>query len=240
MPDEIVKVEDGAVKLALGRFALTLRQRASLLKEIAAAQLISVRRTFREQGSPAGSWAPLAASTLRNKKSKASAGRMILILSGALLNSIQSFATATGIVIGTNLKYARVQQEGSKDFSGAAIGPQAKIAGRSVTVGMFERIRLREIHYTTREVTGRDGKTHRVPTPLRSGSGRVEKGQSRKYQGPRQQTTEQVGEHERHQNIRPRPYLVIRPEDPARIRSQVIAFTVRAAVQAGLQAGGAA
>ena len=41
-------------------------------------------------------------------------------------------------------------------------------------------------------------------------------------------------EHTRHQNIPPRPYMVIRPEDPARIRGQVVSYIGRERRNAGL------
>ncbi len=245
MPQEIVQVEGQRVTLALRRFSLSLRQRDELLKGIAAGMLVSLRRTFREQGSPSGSWAPLAPATLRSAKSKASAGRKILILSGKLLNSIQSQATPGGIVIGTNLPYARVQQEGSADRAGAAIGPQARIAGRGASVGKHSRIFLREIHYGLRSVTGRDGKQHMVPAAERTGEHRVsdKNGRSRNvkaaYQGPRLQQNVQVSAHTAFQNIPPRPYLVFRPDDEPRIRGQVLEFIQRAEQQAGLAQGGA-
>src|SRR5262249_15460217 len=66
-------------------------------------------RTFREQGSPAGSWPPLAASTL--KRGKGGAGRKILIQSGRLKNSINYDVQGNTLTIGTNLVYARIQQQ---------------------------------------------------------------------------------------------------------------------------------
>ena len=243
MQDEIVKVENGGVTLALGRFATGLRQRTALLKEIAAGMLVSVRRTFREQGSPEGSWAPLAASTLRKKPN--GSGRKILIVSGRLLNSIQATSDDHSVTLGTNLVYARVQQEGSADRSGAAIGPQARIAGRAVLVAASHRSFQREIHYGLRTVAGRDGQSHQVPVGMRTGMRDVTDARGRNtkvrtaFQGPRLQQQVAVGEHNRFQNIPARPYLVFRPEDPARLQAQVIAFGARAALQAGLQTGGA-
>jgi phage gpG-like protein len=245
MADEIVKVEDQSVRVSLGGFALNLRQRAVLYRELGAGMMVSVRRTFRDQGSPADSWAPLAASTLRNPASKASAGRKILIVSGRLLNSIHAEESSSGVVVGTNLVYARVQQEGSADHAGSANGPQARIVGRSAHVGSHSRSFLREIHYGTREVAGKDGKSHHVPAAMRTGMRDVEdkRGRTTKvraaYQGPRLQQDVSVAEHERFQNIRARPYLVFRPEDLPRIRAQVATFEVNAALQAGLNAGGA-
>ena len=232
-----VTIDGKGVKTALDALGRKLGNRRALLASIAKGQLISVRRTFREQGSPADSWAPLADSTKRNKKSKATAGRKILILSSDLLNSIQSEATDTGVVIGTNLIYARVQQEGSADRRGAAIGPQARIAGRSSTVGGHGRKFLREIHYGTREVI-KDGKSFHVPVARLSGRHLVEDKRGRvsersgKFQGPRNQQDVKVAGHERFANIPPRPYLVFRPEDPERIREQVVFFARTSVAQA--------
>jgi phage gpG-like protein len=242
MSTEIVQVEQQRVVVALGRFRLGIQHNDELMRLIGAAQLVSVRRTFREQGSPAGSWAPLSPNTIRSNPKLYGAGHKLLIQKGTLLNSI-TFATFTGGVrIGTNLVYARVQQEGSADRRGAAIGPQAKIEGRSVKVGRYKR--LRAIHYGTRELEGKDGTTYRVPVAAKSGKHKIidksgrETTVSAKYQGPLNKDV-QVGEHERHQNIPPRPYLIIRPEDPKRIRGIVVGYVNRQRAAAGLKAGGA-
>ena len=221
MADEIVKVENGGALIALDRFGLSLRQRTSLLKEIAAGMLVSVRRTFREQGSPDNSWAPLAASTLRKKPN--GPGRKILIVSGRLLNSIQATSDDTSVTLGTNLIYARVQQEGSADRAGS-IGPQARIPGRSVSVPAHRRVRaaVKNLGYGRHEVLDEAG-----PMLVRA-----------RIQGPVPGKVSDVAAHERFQNIPARPYLVFRPEDQPRIQGQVIAFAVRAALQAGLQASG--
>ncbi|HEY6349608.1 MAG TPA: phage virion morphogenesis protein [Candidatus Angelobacter sp.] len=74
----------------------------------------SVVRTFREQGSPAGSWKPLAPSTL--KRGRGGAGRQILIQSRRMENSVtdanQYVISGNTLIIGSNLRYARIQQEG--------------------------------------------------------------------------------------------------------------------------------
>ena len=57
--------------------------------------------------------------------------------------------------------------------------------------------------------TGKDGKTRNL---------RV------RAQGPDRATRYTVGEHQRHQNIPARPYLVFRPEDPARLVSGTEAY----------------
>jgi phage gpG-like protein len=85
-------------------------QPESMLKIAGEVMRGSIERTFREQGSPAGSWAPLAASTL--KRSKGGVGRKMLIQSGRLKNSIAYTTSGNVLTIGTNLVYAQIQQEG--------------------------------------------------------------------------------------------------------------------------------
>src|SRR5258708_5528302 len=70
----------------------------------------SFERTFREQGSPAGSWAPLAQSTI--DRGRGGAGRKILIQSGRLKNSITYQVSGNQLTMGSNLVYSRIQQQG--------------------------------------------------------------------------------------------------------------------------------
>jgi len=109
-----ITINDKAMQISLKNFSARISP-APLLKIAGEVMRGSVERTFRDQGSPAGSWAPLAASTL--KRGKGGAGRKILIQSGRLKNSLTPEAGAYRIVgnvltIGTNLVYAQVQQEG--------------------------------------------------------------------------------------------------------------------------------
>ena len=111
MAGEIIQVDDSRVVVALGKFRLALSQNQELMEEIGASQLLSVRRTFRDEGSPAGSWAPLAPSTIKSL-GKDAAGHKLLVRRGILLNSIQANAQPGQVTIGTNLKYAAVHQFG--------------------------------------------------------------------------------------------------------------------------------
>jgi phage gpG-like protein len=215
MAAKIVQVDDSSVVVALGRFRLSLGQNEELMNQIGASQLASVRRTFRDQGVPAGSWVPLAASTIRSNPKIYGAGHKLLVRSGRLLNSIGYQAKPGSVVIGTNLKYAAVHQHGSRDRS-TAIGPQSK-AESEATVGV---------------------KTHgyfRLSSEL--GVGHLPGRGRRKIQGPRGRSLVIAEKHQRHQNIPPRPYLVFRPEDPTRIRGIVQRFVAKAKSDAGL--GGA-
>lgn len=216
MAGEFIHVDDSKVVIGLTRFSLSLKQNEELMTQIGASQLLSVRRTFREQGVPAGSWVPLAPSTIRSNPKIYNSGHKLLIRSSRLLNSIQAKVLRGSVVIGTNLAYAAVHQFGSRDRS-TAIGPKSK-AESEATVKV---------------------KTHgyfRLSSELGVGSSPKVHGR-RKIQGPRNRNLVIVGKHTRHQNIPPRPYLVFRPEDPQRIRGLAVRYVAKVKQQAGL--GGA-
>lgn len=239
MPASVVNVDDGRVVIALGKFQLSLAQNEELMREIGQSQLLSVRRTFREQGVPSGSWAPLAPSTLRRMGKKA-ARHKILIGRGRLLNSIRADAAPGTVTIGTNLVYARVQFEGSGDRS-FGIGPRTKEQeGAAVKVAehYFSAVpRKRRYLFSSYPGTAVEG-------PARDKGKRPRL----RLEGPRQRQLTyaqaegpanrvKIGEYSRHQNIPPRRYLVFRPEDPARIRGLAVRYIAKAKAQAGL--GGA-
>lgn len=122
-----VKVNAKQFQIALKNFSARIAP-VPLLKVFGQVMRSSIERTFREQGSPAGSWAPLAASTL--KRGKGGIGRKILIQSGRLKNSVTPAEypiIGNTLVIGTNLKYAAVQQTGG---AAGRRGPFKKKKGR--------------------------------------------------------------------------------------------------------------
>lgn len=213
---DFVQVDDGKVVVGLRRFALSLDQNAELMKEIGMSQLVSVRRTFREQGSPSGSLVPLAASTIKSNPKIYGRGHKLLIRSSRLLNSISVYQRKPGeVIIGTNLVYAAVHQFGSRD-RGVAIGPQTKAESEAVVnVGGFSYSRL----------------------SAELGTGHLPHAGRRRIQGPRNARRVVVGAHRRHQNIPPRPYLVFRPEDPARIKGIAERYVAKARAQAALGGG---
>jgi phage gpG-like protein len=228
MSTELVQVDKERVVVALGRLRLSIRENEELMRQIGASQLVSVRRTFREQGVPADSWAPLSPNTVRRNPKKYGSGHKLLIDKGTLLNSITFAPFTGGVVVGTNLAYARVQQEGSADRRGAAIGPQAKIDGRSVTVGRHSYMRVRH---------SKQGDKFGTIDRYTSEGFKI-KGKRRKLVSGIKVTKTNVKEHERFQNIPPRPYLVFRPEDPARIRGLVVVYVNKAKRDAGLAGPG--
>ena len=215
-----IKVDNQGAAAALGKFVAgtSQGQRVQLMNVIGSGQLVSIYRTFEDEGSPAGSWPALAASTVKRMKGDAG-GHKLLIRSGRLRNSIQVQAEAYKVTIGTNLSYAAVHQFGSRD-RGAGEGPQAKIAGRDVKVAAHESHWMQRRGLRGVRITDKNGVSRTVV---------------KREIGPLQRKTFQVKSHGRHQNIPARPYLVFRPEDPARIEEQVRLFYVNKAKDAGLK-----
>jgi phage virion morphogenesis protein len=212
--DFTVQSNADQVVISLEKLELGLQDRRALLRTIGAGQLVSVRKTFSEQGSPSGSWAPLSPNTVKRNPKKYGAGHKLLIDKSILLNSIHADVQQDAVVIGTNVPYAAVHQFGSRD-RGAAIGPQARIAGRSVEV----------------EAHGRDGRRRRGQVAITNKLGRQQT-VTRMMEGPVELV--KVRTHQRFQNIPARPYLVILPEDPARIGDEVWIFIAQRKKEAGL------
>jgi phage gpG-like protein len=207
-----IRVDDSRLVVALGKFRLSLEQNAELMQQIGISQLASIRRTFRESGSPAGSWMPLAPSTIKSNPKIYGAGHKLLIRSGRLLNSIGVVQERPGeVILRTNVPYARVHQFGSRDRS-FGVGPRTEEQEKSV-------VNVAEHGY------------RRISAEL--GTGMLGK-RKRRIQGPRNARQVIVSGHTRHQNIPPRPYMVFRPEDPERIRSLATAYVNRARKEAGL------
>jgi phage gpG-like protein len=217
-----VKVDDSQVQVSLGELRGSVTDLRPLLSIAGEVMRGSIATTFREEGSPAGSWPRLALSTLRNKAY--TTGHKLLILSGCLFGSITYTAAADTLTIGTNVVYAAVQQLGSRDFRGNFTGPltaehQAAYEAERVGVGEHGSSRLQRPRYGTDLRTGKDGITRRVHIRM---------------PGPRNRTAFNVREHLRHQNIPPRPYLVFRPEDPGRIVSAFETYFGGKAVRIGM------
>lgn len=239
----IVTVNSEGAVIALNRLRLNLQRRGEMYKAMGAAMLVSIRRTFREQGSPAGSWVPLAPSTVARDPKKYGAGHKLLIDSGVLLNSIQATTEPDGVVLSTNVKYAAVQNYGSRDRTGGAIGPQAKLADRAAKVpGHYRTIKLAP-RYELRTVEGKDGKSYRVPRAVykqkdivRDKNGKLRTVTRNLPDGVSKNV--RVRPHGLHQNIPARPFMVFRPEDPERLRQIAVQFNNKAIQDAGL-AGGA-
>lgn len=220
-----INVNDREVRIGLGELRAAVANPAPLLTIVGVLMRASVARTFRDEGSPAGSWPRLAASTLRNKKYRG--GHKLLILSGRLFSSINYAVAGNTLTIGTNVVYARVQQEGSADRAGGSIGAQARIDVRSVKVSAYSYLMTRR-----RKAGDKFGKIDRF-TP----EGFRIKGKRRKLVSGIAPGRTVVEGHHRFQNIPARPFLVIRPEDPARIVSGIEAYLGVKAVRLGKVGG---
>ncbi|HKV94886.1 MAG TPA: phage virion morphogenesis protein [Candidatus Angelobacter sp.] len=109
MSDLKITVNDAPMQIALKNFSARIVP-GSLLKIAGAVMRSSIEQTFRDQGSPAGSWPALAPSTL--KRGKGGIGRKMLIQSGRMKNSINYLVEGNTLTIGTNLRYAAIQQKG--------------------------------------------------------------------------------------------------------------------------------
>ena len=87
-----------------------------LMTAIAGHLQASVENNFKTQGAEVpGGWAPLKASTLRQKKRKGLSSK-ILEARGNLERSIQASATDNEAIASTNLIYAKVHQFGAQIF----------------------------------------------------------------------------------------------------------------------------
>ncbi len=111
IPSVSVVINDQQLDITLSNLAQRLAP-GPMLNIAGQVMRSSIEKTFREQGAPAGSWAPLAASTIQ--RGRGGAGRKILIQSGRLKNSITYQVSGNQLTIGTNLVYARIQQEGGE------------------------------------------------------------------------------------------------------------------------------
>lgn len=225
--------DDREVRLGLGDLRTGVADLQNMLNIAGVLMRASVARTFREEGSPAGSWPRLALSTLKNKKYKA--GHKLLIMSGRLFNSITYTVEGDTLIIGTNVVYAAVHQFGSADRRGGSIGPQARIGDRAVEI--------REHSYTA---TRRNRSGDKFGTVDRyTPDGFKIKGRRRKLVSGINVRQTNVRAHHRFQNIPARPYLVIRPEDPQRIVFGLESYLAGRAIRIGRvggvapQAGGA-
>lgn len=199
-----LRVNASNVVMAMATLRLGLAQRQELMRTLGAGQLVSIRRTFAESGSPAGSWRPLSPNSLR--WGKYSAGHKLLIRTGLMLNSIGYEAGDDSVVIGTSMGRARIHQLG---FTGSQT-----VRPYSYTRKVSSRDR-----FGKSVMTDKNGKARTVRRKMSSGI-----------------TTVRVGGFTRHISIPARPFLVFRPEDPARISTQVRVYVAQRANEAGLEA----
>ena len=109
-----IKYDIGDFERSLGAMIKQLEHREPLMREMAAAMADAVEENFAQQGRPA--WMGWSPNYARQRQ-----GGKILQKSGRLASSITSFSTNDEATVGTNVKYARIHQEGG----------EIKIAARS-------------------------------------------------------------------------------------------------------------
>ncbi len=107
-----VKVDDAELNAAFGLLIQHLGDLRPVMASIGEYMIRGTDDRFRDQRSPDGAaWAPLAASTLARKKNS-----KILTETGRLRGSVTYQATATSVVVGTNVQYARYHQFGTAPY----------------------------------------------------------------------------------------------------------------------------
>jgi len=102
----------------IGAMLRKMKDRQPLTKEISQIMLKAVQDNFNTQGARIGGWPQLAKSTLKEKTRKGFTAGM-LIRSGSLLRSISARASNDEAVVGTNKKYAQIQNDGGTINRGA-------------------------------------------------------------------------------------------------------------------------
>ena len=102
-----IRYDIGDFERSLGELIKKLENRAPLMREMAAAMGDAVEENFAQQGRPAWmGWSPAYARHRRGGK--------ILQKSGRLAASITQYSTNDEATVGTNVKYARIHQEGGE------------------------------------------------------------------------------------------------------------------------------
>lgn len=102
-----VTVNTGQVTVSLSRFALSLQDKADLLKIIGAGQLLSIYKNFDESGAPGAPWPPLSDAT--RSWGKHTPGHKLLMLSGKTRNSIKPVVEGNSVTIGSGYRIAMIQ-----------------------------------------------------------------------------------------------------------------------------------
>ena len=106
-----VKFECSEALAMLDRISRKGINAVPLMRDISRIMHDAVEENFEKEGRP--KWKALAASTIRNRRRKGNwPGRILTGSRGRLANSIQQSYSATSAVVGTNVKYARIQQLG--------------------------------------------------------------------------------------------------------------------------------
>ncbi|CDK63342.1 mu-like bacteriophage G protein 2 [Morganella morganii IS15] len=102
-----IKINTDAFEAALDKLVRGLESREPLMRRLAGLMADAVEENFEQEGRP--KWMGWSPSTARRRR-----GGRILQLSGRLAGSIGSYSDNDSAVVGTNVKYARIHQEGGE------------------------------------------------------------------------------------------------------------------------------
>jgi phage virion morphogenesis protein len=109
MPSVRVTIDASQVKQRLGSLSQQLAGLRPLLEDVKGRLLLSVQQNFTAGGRPRA-WTPLARSTLANRRGTSA---RLLRDTGRLQNSITGRIENRSVLVGSNVLYARVHQEGA-------------------------------------------------------------------------------------------------------------------------------
>ncbi len=98
-----IKINTDGFEAALDKLVRGLENREPLMRRLAGMMADAVEENFAQEGRP--KWMGWSPSTARGR---------ILQLSGRLAGSIGSYSDNDSAVVGTNVKYARIHQEGGE------------------------------------------------------------------------------------------------------------------------------
>lgn len=108
MPSVRITMNATPVMQKLGSLSQKLDGLRPLLEDVKGRLLLSVQQNFTAGGRPKG-WTPLAASTIASRRGTS---HRILRDTGRLQNSITSRVENRSVIVGSNVVYARLHQEG--------------------------------------------------------------------------------------------------------------------------------
>lgn len=116
------EVEDRELQAGLNRLRSKLSTMRRVYDEIGQTLLNSVEENFKKESSrgalyPQGrgsAWKDLAPGTIQQRRKKGKYPGRKLQVTGQLLASIQANTSSSGVIVGTNKKYATFLQQGTK------------------------------------------------------------------------------------------------------------------------------
>lgn len=114
-----VEIQDAELRQAIERLRYKTGNLQPFMREVAETLRTSVEQNFKQEssrspiGGSGGAWKDLAPSTKKARAKKGKTGRKLQV-TGQLLASISTYASSTEAAVGTNKKYARFLNDGTK------------------------------------------------------------------------------------------------------------------------------